>query len=631
MSGISRDVIDDESLNEILSDDDFFNECEVKKSEDDFFSDVSSINFEEDFQNNKKEIINIDAPTDLIELEVPKKKKRNKEDLDKTPLPIFECIYCSNEELVFKHMSREIISNNYLYDCSYWDYSKLNTCISIYNTNKQNTTKDKKVLYLIDFIDNHTEYLNKYIINIQEELTNCIKNKNLLQIQNQPSLRYKLKINKKPIIEPNIMIKRIEIETVEKVEVEIVESKNEEIPQILQIPQSPHIPQEEFENFLDFSLDEENNPRKRLEDISWETEIQDIWNPNFSNDSDSSCNEFKKQKAENISKSNLNETSNLTKNIFDTNSDCNIKQNKLNNISLQFKTAISNDSETIINEVNTNISVVLNRTENFIKLKPKNKENNNTSNNLNLVDLKKDNLNLQEQTRNFINKNNLNLKYNNIPYSPKFQVESTIKNKFLMSNLNLLNKSSDIKDIKLKLTNFKTVNSESISNKKVLSNASKYTPKKLIMSNTKMSCDLSPSKLTISYMDKSNKKNRHKNFSEFTNKLNNYMNRSESINKNICSDRSHKLSGMNLKYNTYTRNSDNSSISSPQLVKSNLDKSLGYSKYSASKCLFPEKKDSTTGNYLISSTNDSLIFNKTSKLKFYFRYKFFYELFVDEL
>src|SRR5690348_10574562 len=50
-----------------------------------------------------------------------KKKKRKKEDLDETPLPIFDCIYCSNEKVVFDHMSREIISERFLYNTSHRD------------------------------------------------------------------------------------------------------------------------------------------------------------------------------------------------------------------------------------------------------------------------------------------------------------------------------------------------------------------------------------------------------------------------------------------------------------------------------------------------------------------------------
>ena len=45
-------------------------------------------------------------------------KKITKEDLNNIPLPVFSCIYCSNEEISFKHLSLEIITNKYLFQSS---------------------------------------------------------------------------------------------------------------------------------------------------------------------------------------------------------------------------------------------------------------------------------------------------------------------------------------------------------------------------------------------------------------------------------------------------------------------------------------------------------------------------------
>ena len=44
-----------------------------------------------------------------------KKEKIKKEDLNNIPLPIFSCIYCSNEKISFNHMIKEILEKNFFY------------------------------------------------------------------------------------------------------------------------------------------------------------------------------------------------------------------------------------------------------------------------------------------------------------------------------------------------------------------------------------------------------------------------------------------------------------------------------------------------------------------------------------
>ena len=43
-----------------------------------------------------------------------KRKKIKKEDLDNIPIPIFACIYCSNEKVSFNHNINEILENKYI-------------------------------------------------------------------------------------------------------------------------------------------------------------------------------------------------------------------------------------------------------------------------------------------------------------------------------------------------------------------------------------------------------------------------------------------------------------------------------------------------------------------------------------
>ena len=59
-----------------------------------------------------------------------KKIKLTKEDLNNIPLPIFSCIYCSNEKLSFNHFLNEILSNKYLLLTSIYDIKELNKILS---------------------------------------------------------------------------------------------------------------------------------------------------------------------------------------------------------------------------------------------------------------------------------------------------------------------------------------------------------------------------------------------------------------------------------------------------------------------------------------------------------------------
>ena len=53
------------------------------------------------------------------------KKKRTKEDLNNTPLPVFECLYCTNEKVVFQHFITENLSEKYLLQTLFHSFSIL--------------------------------------------------------------------------------------------------------------------------------------------------------------------------------------------------------------------------------------------------------------------------------------------------------------------------------------------------------------------------------------------------------------------------------------------------------------------------------------------------------------------------
>ena len=77
-----------------------------------------------------------------------KKAKIKKEDLNNIPLPIFSCIYCSNEKISFNHMIKEILEKKYFLLTSVYDIENINKILV--NNNIQNLIVDNK------------EYIKKY-------------------------------------------------------------------------------------------------------------------------------------------------------------------------------------------------------------------------------------------------------------------------------------------------------------------------------------------------------------------------------------------------------------------------------------------------------------------------------------
>ena len=86
------------------------------------------------------------------------KKKLTKEDLDNIPLPIFSCIYCSNDYISFRHLSNEILSYKYYNETSIYDMKILNKIINYQPIIDQYNNNFK----LLDIIIKNTDYLKKY-------------------------------------------------------------------------------------------------------------------------------------------------------------------------------------------------------------------------------------------------------------------------------------------------------------------------------------------------------------------------------------------------------------------------------------------------------------------------------------
>ena len=86
------------------------------------------------------------------------RKKITKEDLDVTPLPVFECIFCCNEKIAFGHLIKENLEGKYMFMSSVFDMKELERII---NTHPILDKWDKNSP-LIDIIVKYQDYLHFY-------------------------------------------------------------------------------------------------------------------------------------------------------------------------------------------------------------------------------------------------------------------------------------------------------------------------------------------------------------------------------------------------------------------------------------------------------------------------------------
>ena len=84
-----------------------------------------------------------------------KRKKLKKEELNNIPIPIFSCIYCSNEKISFNHMIQTILEKKYFLLTSIYDIRTINKLIS--NSNMANL---EYIKYYYKYKDSHM-LLNK--------------------------------------------------------------------------------------------------------------------------------------------------------------------------------------------------------------------------------------------------------------------------------------------------------------------------------------------------------------------------------------------------------------------------------------------------------------------------------------
>ena len=121
--------------------------------------DCSFINQNINILNIKKNINENKNNNNIRPVKTMPLKKIKKEDLDNIPIPIFSCIYCSNDYISFKHLSNEIISKKYLLQTSKWDLKQLDYLISFLSKIDRDNINNNKLLNLVL---NHSEYLKLY-------------------------------------------------------------------------------------------------------------------------------------------------------------------------------------------------------------------------------------------------------------------------------------------------------------------------------------------------------------------------------------------------------------------------------------------------------------------------------------
>ena len=129
------------------------------------------------------------------------KKKITKEDLNNIPLPIFSCIYCSNEKISFNHLITEIIYGKYFLQTSIYDMKSLDEIIKI----KTNLYTNMRNSPLINLVIKSTEFIRHYYN--KNELNKIFESKKIRKIYEENynkaycvfirKLKYKLMIKKR--------------------------------------------------------------------------------------------------------------------------------------------------------------------------------------------------------------------------------------------------------------------------------------------------------------------------------------------------------------------------------------------------------------------------------------------------
>lgn len=227
--------------------------------------------------------------------ESPQRRRRNKEDLNKTPLPIFSCIYCSNEDLSFKHLSNTIISDNYLYMTSVYDIKLISDIIS----NPRSLLEITADSVVINTIINNTEYvekdykseeIKKYFKGVKDDMT-ILHNIFIDKLENYITRKKSRKLITSSIVR-NVSLKKNNSEisnSVNSISLNLNENPAKQqvnsigldsiVENISNISDEEEGEEggEDFFNFLKFDL----KRKITKNDIEWDSNCFDIWDPVF--------------------------------------------------------------------------------------------------------------------------------------------------------------------------------------------------------------------------------------------------------------------------------------------------------------------------------------------------------------
>ena len=201
--------------NEIKTDENFFNELDIKDNNEDISLDFEKS--ENSLSSDKLDLCDKSmeeqmSKVTLNEEKNPKTgKKLTKEDLKTIPIPIFECLFCADEFLSFRHYINEIMTVKYLYNVERKDIILIDFLINnnllelkenknfiVNKFGKRNNINLFRISSLIKLLFDNTQYISKYY-NIEQSklyLKQKIIKKKEEKIQNELSSSNK-KDNKK--------------------------------------------------------------------------------------------------------------------------------------------------------------------------------------------------------------------------------------------------------------------------------------------------------------------------------------------------------------------------------------------------------------------------------------------------
>lgn len=126
-----------------------------------FSSDLSIIEDDQANPNNNNNNLrkNSSFSEEQSFIQSTRRRKRKKSDLNRTPLPIFSCIYCSNERIAFNHLSLQLISEKYLYGTSPYDIQLMNKIFS----HESIFSIEHEYPHIFNTLISNSEYLTRYI------------------------------------------------------------------------------------------------------------------------------------------------------------------------------------------------------------------------------------------------------------------------------------------------------------------------------------------------------------------------------------------------------------------------------------------------------------------------------------